>query len=212
MKLVSSRNDWQAYWPRFGDAIREVGFSPNEMQEAFPDEFLFKALIELIRKLDRYPTVADIRFEKRNNPDFPGKGAFRRLGRKHTQIRKLYEFIKDDPQYSDIKTHCEDILDQQQDTKEPSKSRTTPTKASVYLAKSGRHYKIGRTNDSVRRANELNLILPEKLELIHEIETDDPSGVESYWHNRFADKRTQGEWFNLTVEDVRAFRKWRKIA
>jgi len=28
---------------------------------------------------------------------------------------------------------------------------------------------------------------------------------------RFAEKRGEGEWFNLDAEDIRAFRRWKKI-
>ncbi|HEY3737405.1 MAG TPA: GIY-YIG nuclease family protein [Jatrophihabitans sp.] len=46
--------------------------------------------------------------------------------------------------------------------------------------------------------------LPEKHDLIHVIETDDPSGTEAYWHKRFGRKQTNGEWFVLSP-DVAAF-------
>lgn len=81
----------------------------------------------------------------------------------------------------------------------------------VYLFKHGKYYKIGKTNDTVRRGNELKIQLPENLDLIHEIKTDDPSGIEAYWHRRFEAKRMNGEWFDLNSADIKAFKHWRKI-
>jgi hypothetical protein len=61
----------------------------------------------------------------------------------------------------------------------------------VYLLKSGRHYKIGKTNAMGRRKYELAIQLPEKLRAIHSIKTDDPDGIEQYWHTD--DLRQKGE-------------------
>jgi hypothetical protein len=77
--------------------------------------------------------------------------------------------------------------------------------------KSGRHFKIGRSNSVGRRESELGIKIPVPPTTIHSIETDDPTGVEAYWHRRFADKRGEGEWFNLRSEDVAAFKRWKRI-
>jgi hypothetical protein len=77
----------------------------------------------------------------------------------------------------------------------------------VYLLKSGRHYKLGRTNSVGRREYELAIQLPERAERVHAIKTDDPAGIEGYWHGRFAERRRNGEWFELSRADLRAFQR-----
>ncbi len=80
-----------------------------------------------------------------------------------------------------------------------------------YLVKFGKHHKIGRTMHVGLRSYDIQLQLPERSQLIHSIATDDPVGIERYWHERFADRRANGEWFLLRKEDVAAFRARRRF-
>ena len=81
----------------------------------------------------------------------------------------------------------------------------------VYLMKyggSGSVYKIGLSDNVSRRHAQLNMMAPQDVRVIHTIPTDDPSGIETYWLNRFESKRLEGkkELFRLAAEDVAAFR------
>lgn len=49
----------------------------------------------------------------------------------------------------------------------------------VYLIRSGKFYKIGHTNSVGRREYELALQLPQEVQVLHKIETDDPEGIEA---------------------------------
>ena len=81
----------------------------------------------------------------------------------------------------------------------------------VYMQRHGTDYKIGFTKSLNKRGRQIQIELPQEIELVHSILTDDPAGVEAYWHKRFAAKRTRGEWFKLTRADVAAFKRWSKI-
>jgi Meiotically up-regulated gene 113 len=49
--------------------------------------------------------------------------------------------------------------------------------------------------------------MPHEVTLIHSIETDDMVGLEALLHERYADKRMNGEWFALSDEDVNEIKK-----
>ena len=94
----------------------------------------------------------------------------------------------------------------------PGKASKTRTTGFVYLMKSGRHYKIRHTvSVGGSRERQLVIKIPIPPTTIHSIKTDDPVGVEAYWHRRFEHKRAEGEWFNLSPEDVTAFKRWKRI-
>ena len=81
----------------------------------------------------------------------------------------------------------------------------------VYLLQAGHYYKIGKAIDLRKRVRQIELKLPYPVEVIHSIEAFHPYKAEQHWHNRFADKRTNGEWFVLTDEDVAEFKSFTQM-
>jgi Meiotically Up-regulated Gene 113 (MUG113) protein len=205
-----STYDWGKYWARFGDAQKEAGFTPNQFQGAHADEFLIEKIVGLARKLGKFPTYREIQVERSNDPELPDKGAFSRLGTKEQLATKVMEYCKEKGGYDDVVELCQSIL--KKSTEETISDDTNSAIGEVYLFKSGKYYKIGKTNDTVRRGSELRIQLPEKMDLIHSIKTDDPSGIEAYWHRRFEAKRLNGEWFDLNSSDIKIFKRWKRIA
>ncbi len=203
--------DWSKYWARFGDAQKEAGFETNQLQGAYTDEFLIKKVIDVIRKLHKFPTYREINVEKHNDPEIPDKKAYARLGSKQQFAQKVIEFSKAKSGYEDIIELAMPVLAEREIEEDSLGSTDSKIVGEVYLFKSGKYYKIGKTNDTVRRGTELRIQLPENLNLVHSIKTDDPSGIESYWHKRFDSKRMNGEWFNLNSSDIKAFKAWRRI-
>ena|ERR1700736_6037166 len=108
--------------------------------------------------------------------------------------------------YDDVVALCVDIA-----RTPPARSvegvESDETFGFVYLIKSGRYYKIGRSNAVGRREYELAIQLPESTSTVHSIRTDDPAGIEAYWHKRFEAKRKNGEWFDLTNADIKVFKR-----
>jgi hypothetical protein len=90
-----------------------------------------------------------------------------------------------------------------------AKQGELPPDAGVYMLKLGKQYRIGTTSSVPRRHQDIAIGIPQKPVVVHVITTDDPSGIEAYWHRRFDSKNTNGEWFALTREDVRAFKRRR---
>lgn len=164
-----------------------------------------------MRKLGKFPTYREIEVEKGNDANFPDKGAFYRWGTKEQFATKVAAYCKDKNGYDDIVKLCQSIFEKSSQKDFINNSNINQRLSEVYLFKSGHYYKIGRTNDTVRRGHEIRIQLPEKMDLIHSIKTDDPSGVESYWHKRFESKQMKGEWFDLNASDVKAFKRWRHI-
>ena len=202
--------DWGKYWAKFTDLQREAGFSPNTLNSAYDAEFILEKFIMLMRELGRYPTRGDLLVKSTSDSEFPSPNTFTRFGNKQDTAQKISEYATQKG-YDDVVELCKVILGDSKEKESNADDSEANQVGAVYLFKHGKFYKIGKTNDTVRRGNELKIQLPENLDLIHEIKTDDPSGIEAYWHRRFEAKRMNGEWFDLNSADIKAFKRWRKI-
>jgi hypothetical protein len=126
------------------------------------------------------------------------------FGNKNTLLEALRDWCRNRADYADVFSFLPPTAAAR--SREP---RATAQLGSVYLIQSGAHFKIGRSDELERRVKEIRLALPEAAKLVHVIATDDPPGIEAYWHPRFADRRANGEWFRLTSADVLAFKRRR---
>ncbi len=188
------------YWARWNDAIVEAGFSPNTLVVKRDTNEVLLKVAELCRTIRRMPTYSDMRLQTRSDPTFPTDKTvashFGGIAELKTALRALFAT----QEYADLA----DILPVEIEKIPLHIGRGSP-EGWVYLLKSGPHHKIGRSDQLEARVKRINIALPEATTLIHAIRTDDPPGIEAYWHRRFADRRANGEWFRLTGDDVRAF-------
>jgi hypothetical protein len=203
-------SDWRGkYWARWNDALQDAGFGPNKFQQSYDDGLLLEKFAVLARELGRVPTVSEWQLKARSDRTFPNSKVLERFGSKQQVIARALEYVQHHENYSDLVPVISAAVVSRPIPGEDSTQKIVT--GFVYLMKSGRHYKIGRTNSVGRREWELGIKIPVPPKTIHRIETDDPIGVEAYWHTRFNDKRGEGEWFNLSPEDIRAFKRWKRI-
>jgi len=199
--------DWLGqHWARWSDALLEAGYTPNRMNVGYDESFLCERYIELTRELKRLPFKGDMLMKARANSAFPNPKTFSRFGSKAKLVKSVMDYSQGRAGYEDIVLLCEQFAPRSSGNPEaPDPARAEL--GEVYLMKSGRFYKLGRSNAAGRREYELAIQLPEKLKSIHVIRTDDPVGIEAYWHKRFDPKRKNGEWFDLNSADVAAFKR-----
>lgn len=189
------------YWVRWNDALADAGFAPNALVTKRDSAELLHKVADLCRLLGKVPTYTEMRMHVRKDASFPNdKTVAKHFGNMSELIATLHR-LAESPEYDDLNEILPDTID----------TKTTILKkvddGFVYLLKSGSHYKIGCTANLERRIKEITVAMPENITLIHSIRTDDPPGIEAYWHKRFADHRAKGEWFKLSSDDLKAFRR-----
>lgn len=78
----------------------------------------------------------------------------------------------------------------------------------IYVIRSGDLFKIGRTTNLRKRLAALRGVVPGGIRPVRTRLVLGPRTVEKHLHEKFADKRTNGEWFALSQEDVAWLKKW----
>jgi hypothetical protein len=199
------------FWRTWGDVLAEAGFAANEWTAAISEEIIFRAVGELAGRQGKFPKLVDLQFERGRNPDFPSPKTM-------TRNRTMRELAQGVRSYAEnggdtaLVALCDEYLSSAPTPTnyQGQSSRISPV-GHVYMIRYGKDYKIGRTASLSRRSREVQIELPEATDLIHSISTDDPAGIEAYWHRRFQEYRGSGEWFRLPPSAVSAFKKWTKI-
>ncbi len=188
-------------WARWGDALKEAGFQPNAIQEKYSTELLLRRYCEAARQLRKAPTKAELSIFAQKWEEFPAISTFYNHFGGMEQLRSTARnWAAASEDFADVVA----LIPLARRTETPIEN---DVEGYVYLLKSGEHYKIGRSDNVERRIKQITIAMPEEVTLVHAIRTDDPSGIETYWHGRFSDRRANGEWFKLSTADLRAFKR-----
>jgi Meiotically up-regulated gene 113 len=202
------QSDWIGkFWIRWSDALRDAGFEPNKKRTTIDHAMLLEKLIALIRELGHFPVTAELKMKGTQDPTFPNhKTFFSRFGLKAQLVATVRAYCEARNGYEDVIGVCAVMATGVGDSDQEVRGADSAF-GFVYLMKAGKNYKIGRSNSVGRREYELGILLPDPPTTVHKIKTDDPAGIEAYWHGRFAAKRMGGEWFELEASDVSAFKR-----
>ena len=196
---------WAKYWARWGDAVRDAGLTAQIWQQKLDVTLSYPKLAEAVRHFRRFPTDREMLIYRQRDKTFPNvKSVLGHFESKPQLIEALKTWAEVTEGYSDVAALLPANVAQAKDI--PGNSPSLK-EGYVYLIRSGAFYKIGRGDQLEKRVKQIRTALPDASTLEHSIKTDDPAGIEAYWHRRFDDKRANGEWFKLSLQDVAAFKR-----
>jgi len=205
-------SDWLGkLWSKWSDAVEEAGFTPLKLQGKHDRLALLRKVAELTRRLGRFPTAPEMRLERTLDTQFPNTTTLLRgsdrSGSRSALIQELTEFCLSQQDFRDVLATLKGTASTSQPSRRAQEPDAKVQFGYVYLILSGKQYKIGFSKAALSRASVVSNLSPEGGEIIHLIRTDDMRGIEAYWHNRFAEKRGNGEWFALSAADIAAFKR-----
>jgi hypothetical protein len=162
--------------------------------------------------LERYPVILafmsaeyDCDMAIHNYPDSRESLATAMQSVASVQARDDFDLLptSNKERLSGLMRACIDHASAQSQPKPAAKKRRENWEGYVYLLQSPTSaYKIGRAKDPANRAKTFGVQLPFEVEFIALIKTDDMYALELELHTQYADKRINGEWFNLDAADV----------
>ena len=204
-------SDWYGkHWNKWSDAIEEAGFTPNSLQQPLDEELLLQKIVDLIIEIGKYPVKGDLLMKARSDSSFPSHNTFQRFGEKPDLAKAIISYCETSGRYEEVIEICVPISKLKKRRKSANSSGAndaTREDGYVYLIQFGSEYKIGTSNNVERRFRQLKTQMPYDGKIIHTIAAGDPMGIEAYWHKYFDSKRLKGEWFKLTADDVKYFKK-----
>ncbi|WP_197387758.1 GIY-YIG nuclease family protein [Ralstonia pseudosolanacearum] len=190
----------QLWFPGWNSLLAQIGVQTNEFSRArTSDDEVAAAVAELSKRLGRWPTEDEFVREKKANESFPTLTVIRRAKKSGRLWGILRNYRAEDVTYSVVRSIAESRAEEEREPQiDQDLDALARVRGYVYMLRSGQHYKIGFTSSPVRRFREVRIELPDETVQVHAIETDDPKGIEAYWHKRFAEKRIRNsEWFKL---------------
>jgi Meiotically up-regulated gene 113 len=190
------------FWAKWSDAVREAGITPLERNKAIPKDVIFENLSKIVKHYQREPTRAEFDMYRNIDTQLPWyQTLIEVFGSKASMFDDFRIWLE-------AQEGSSEVLSLLPSPDGPSRLvQQNNNDGFVYLLKSGKNYKIGRGENLEKRVKQIKVTLPDRTDLVHAIRTDDPSGIEAYWHRRFNEKRANGEWFKLNSADVAAFKK-----
>lgn len=192
------------HWVRWNDAVEEAGYKPNEKQAKFDTADVLRKVAEFALELGIIPNNPVMRMRRLADPTFPSpKTVFSHFGSQTALIDSLQKFCESNCEFAPLLHLFPSVVEE---TTAPISAKSG-SDGWVYLLKSGDTFKLGCSENLEKRVKQINVALPEAATLHHAIQTDDPFGIEAYWHARFAARRLNGEWFKLSKQDLAAFRR-----
>jgi hypothetical protein len=181
-----STGQWRGkYWATWSEAVKEAGFHPNRPQNAHEKSALVECLSALTIRLKHFPTQPETKLARQHDPNFPSHNAFSKLGTIEQRIELIRALAIERIEYREALDY---LPAPQADLGDSTLGAEADGDGSVCMLKLGKHYKIGKSFSVPRRHREIAIELPQKPDVIHVITTDDPGGIEAYWHKRFAEE------------------------